>query len=67
MTDHNINYTSTVTIQWRDHPNHFAEVTVEGPVRDEELWPIAKQRAIERGWTPPRWWQWWRWGEAFKG
>ena len=24
----------------------------------------AYQWAYESGWQPPRWWQWWRWGDT---
>ena len=24
----------------------------------------ATQLALSDGWTQPRWWQWWRWGDT---
>ncbi len=29
----------------------------------EEALQEALKWAKEDGWTPPHWWQWWRWGD----
>jgi hypothetical protein len=30
----------------------------------DEAVQTAFREAIKCGWTPPRWWQWWRWGDT---
>ena len=50
-------------ITWRQK-NGETSVTVRGRDTLEE----AKQDCIESakhfGWTNPKWWQWWRWGDT---
>ncbi len=29
----------------------------------EEAWEHGLRLATLYGWTPPKWWQWWRWGD----
>jgi hypothetical protein len=46
--------------------SHFGSresVTVGGCDTREEAMREALKLAKESGWTPPRWWQWWRWGD----
>lgn len=38
---------STVSVEWKDSM--------------EEAFNATLEFARELGWTPPRWWQWWRW------
>jgi hypothetical protein len=40
-------------------------VSVEGCDSREEALSTALRMAKQgsHGWTPPRWWQWWRWGD----
>lgn len=38
--------------------------SVDGQPTREEAQRICIEAAIEGGWTPPRWWQWWRWGDT---
>ena len=38
-------------------------VKVEGCDSSEEARTEALRMAKESGWTPPRWWQWWRWSD----
>lgn len=37
-----------------------------GPVEFEQThaaWFSALRTALLSGWTPPKWWQWWRWDD----
>lgn len=38
-------------------------VKVEGCETPEEARSTALRMAKKGGWTPPRWWQWWRWAD----
>lgn len=29
----------------------------------EKAFELALEKAKQLGWTPPKWWQWWRWGD----
>jgi hypothetical protein len=54
------------TIAWHT-PFHMGCCTVSymDCATREEAHRLAIEAAINEGWTPPRWWQWWRWGEAW--
>jgi hypothetical protein len=39
------------------------EVSVGGLRSPEEAEQFAWEFARENGYRPPRWWEWWRWGE----
>lgn len=41
-------------------------VSVEGCATREEAFSKAIQFAKDAGWTPPKWWQWWRWSEPIR-
>jgi len=50
------------TIVWR-HWRGSTSVTVDGCATPEQARDEAIRFAIQSGWTRPRWWQWWRWGD----
>jgi hypothetical protein len=40
---------------------HVSELRVSGPLHERDyIRDAALVWAIESGWNPPRWWQWWR-------
>ena len=56
-------FSFTATIVWNDRggrnelsvtSNHSYDAALEG------VWRIARGM----GWTPPKWWQWWRWRDS---
>jgi hypothetical protein len=49
--------------QWRDFQGSTYRVTVAGDGTVEEAKAHMDQAARDAGWTPARWWQFWRWGE----
>lgn len=46
-------------IKWGD--NSFA---VQGQPSPEEAKAMCIEWATKHGWTPPKWWQFWRWGDT---
>lgn len=51
-------------IRWRPIPNAMTSVASGWAASEAEAKAEAWAMAIEYGWTPPRWWQWWRWSES---
>lgn len=51
------------TIRWSDSYGRN-EVTVSKCSSREEAWRETEACARRSGWTPPRWWQWWRWSDT---
>jgi hypothetical protein len=49
-------------IAWNDR-NGYHAVEVSGYATAEEAKAEAIISAGGLGWTPPKWWQWWRWGD----
>lgn len=37
---------------------------VDGCETQEQAWYEALELAYMDGWTQPKWWQWWRWGDT---
>ena len=52
-----------VTIRWTDR-NGQQSCGVDGCETAEEAWEQAEGFARRCGWTPPKWWQWWRWHDT---
>jgi hypothetical protein len=52
-----------VTIRWTDR-NGQQSCGVDGCETREEAWEQAEGFARRGGWTPPKWWQWWRWHDT---
>lgn len=50
-------------ISWTSRDGTRTTVTVTGHSTHREALYIALRDAVAFGWTPPRWWQWWRWGD----
>lgn len=51
------------SIAWNTETGSSA-VTVNGCDTPEEAYERALAVAIDMGYTKPKWWQWWRWGET---
>ena len=47
-------------IAWTTRGGGSQSVTVNGYDTADEAFNAAMQAAIRTGWTPPKWWQWWR-------
>jgi hypothetical protein len=47
------------TIKWGH--NSFG---VSNQPTAEEAQRVCIEWATKHGWTPPKWWQWWRWGDT---
>ena len=47
-------------MQWHDGYGR-QRIEVSGCSSLEEARASALHMALASGWTPPRWWQWWRW------
>lgn len=47
------------TIRWSG-----GAVTANGHARFENAVFVAVDIALASGWTPPRWWEFWRWSET---
>ena len=51
------------TVMWTDRSGACTVVTVSDCETLDEARRSAMHSAKSLGWTPPRWWQWWRWGD----
>lgn len=52
------------SIKWQEKwIGPIMTVTADNCDTMEEAERQAISLALERGWTPPKWWQFWRWGE----
>lgn len=51
-------------IRWTDFDGSKTTVSVNGFETLEEARAAAVRSAKDSGWTPPRWWQWWRWEDT---
>ena len=52
------------SIKWQDRwSGPVMTVTADGCDTMEEAERQAIALALERGWTAPKWWQFWRWNE----
>lgn len=52
-------------ITWRD-PISTVTVEVSGYSSPDAAFAAALDDAKAAGWTPPKWWQWWRWTESLR-
>jgi len=50
-------------ISWTGRDRSKSAVTVKDYPTHQEALDAALKSAMAFGWTPPRWWQWWRWGD----
>lgn len=51
-------------IEWTEFNGNRSSLRVENCLTREEALDSATQSAIGMGWTPPKWWQWWRWNDT---
>lgn len=52
------------SVKWTDFNGNVTKVEVQGFSSSKEAKTRALESAKEFGWTPPRWWQWWRWNDT---
>lgn len=52
------------SIEWRDRYG-LQSVAVSRYTTPEEAFDEVLQGAMDSGWTPPRWWQSWRWSDTY--
>lgn len=52
------------TIRWTNFDGSVEEITVSKCASAEEAYDMAIINAQVNGWTPPRWWQFWRWSDT---
>jgi len=50
-------------IIWHDFWRNWQVVHVSG-TNPEHVRKLAIDSAKEMGWTPPKWWQFWRWDDT---
>jgi len=50
----------TYTLRWWKSPFASVTITIEGTNLDH-LRMFAWDEAKKKGWTPRKWYQWWRW------
>jgi hypothetical protein len=48
----------TFIFSWTTLNGERSEIGFTGCTKQEAI-----DRALEWGWTPPKWWQWWRWDD----
>jgi hypothetical protein len=51
------------TISWRERGGVHRNISYADFDTPEEAYQEVMAAAKAYGWTPPRWWQWWRWGD----
>jgi len=51
------------TVKWNERSGTHTEITVSDCPDMETAKREAFASAKESGWTPRKWWQWWRWDE----
>lgn len=57
-----ISYGQSVT--WTDFNGNITRIEISGRSSMREAKRDALEHAKGCGWTPPRWWQWWRWNDT---
>jgi hypothetical protein len=53
-----------IHIMWTTFRGRCTVVGITEADSDEDAWTVAIRVARARGWSPPRWWQWWRWQDT---
>ncbi len=51
-------------IKWTKLDGSIERFSVEGAPSLEEAQRQVEEWATRNGWTPPKWWQWWRWRDT---
>lgn len=51
-------------ITWTDYGGNETTAEVGGRETLEDAINDCRESAEHFGWTPPKWWQWWRWGDT---
>jgi hypothetical protein len=50
-------------IRWTARDGTITVIGDQGCATVEDAQRGALERAKSLGWTPPKWWQWWRWDD----
>jgi len=53
-------------IEWVDRDGTRTRICVKGRSSAREAFEDAVTAAKDMGWKPPKWWQFWRWGEPVR-
>lgn len=56
--------THDFAVRWTKFDGTTETAAVSGCESEAEARREAFRIARKNGWTPPRWWQWWRWGDT---
>ena len=51
-------------IIWRSCDGSISSASTRGCATREDAWRETLALARGTGWTPPRWWQFWRWHDT---
>lgn len=51
------------SIYWTDRDGTVTRTTTKGHSTPEDALRDALKQARAFGWTPPKWWQYWRWND----
>ena len=51
-------------MMWQGRRGDLTDVSVTGCANFNEAYRECMASAVRWGWTRPRWWQWWRWGDV---
>ena len=52
------------SFEWSPTPTKSIKVVQRGHADVSECMAAIRAAAFQMGYTPPRWWQWWRWTET---
>jgi hypothetical protein len=52
------------SIEWTSFDGSKTKITIDGCETADRARNEAVRFAKEQGWTPPRWWQFWRWNDT---
>lgn len=52
------------SVKWTDFSGTVTETSIDGCATEVQAKKEALEQAKRFGWTPPIWWQWWRWNDT---
>lgn len=53
----------TRSVKWTNFDGAGGSWSVQAETPEKAMM-LALAASIRDGWTPPKWWQWWRWGDT---
>jgi hypothetical protein len=51
-------------VQWTDRDGAVTRIASKDQPTLQKAKHEAREMAQALGWTAPKWWQWWRWGDT---